>query len=108
MIATTIAFSSLFYMQAYAQEGFTGEDFLAWESSAQTGFVQTSVSMAGIIASQIKPDIARCIDGWYFANDEALDQRNTEIITLIDENARFHPSAVILAAIQRECGAFGE
>ena len=108
MIAIKIAVSALFCIPAYAETAFTGEDFLGWDQSAQTGFVQTSVSMAGIIASQTKPEIARCIDGWYFASDAVLDQRNSEIIALIGENAGFHPSAVILAAIQRECGTFGE
>ena len=70
--------------------------------------MQTSVSMAGVIAAQTKPEIARCIDGWYFVNDDAVDQRNAEIIGLISENAGFHPSAVILAAIQRECGTFAD
>lgn len=81
---------------------------LQWDRSAQIGFVQTSISMAGVVAAQIRPEIARCIDARYFVNEVMLEQRSMEIIGRIAEHTAFHPSAVVLVAVQNECGAFRE
>lgn len=80
--------------------------FLAWDRAAQNGFINTSISMAGIIASQTKPAIAACIDDWYFQSPAIKAQRNDEIRQSIRENVEFHPGAVIYAILTKRCGAF--
>jgi len=84
----------------------TGHVFLGWDTPSQDGFISTSISMAGIIASQTKPSIAACIDEWYFQNPAIKAQRNDEIRQSIRENRDFHPGAVIYALLTKRCGAF--
>lgn len=87
-------------------QGFTGEDFATWEQVSQDSYIQSSIMMAGVIATQIKPDLSTCIDDWYFASDTSKGAVNREIRGLISQYATYHPSGVILAALQQECGAF--
>lgn len=87
-------------------EGFTGRDFLAWSQQGQDSYLHTSVTMAGVIASQIRPSIAHCIDDWYFADAAVQERRNEEIKRTIRQNSNFHPSGVFLALLQSACGEF--
>ena len=87
-------------------EGFTGRDFLAWSQQGQDSYLHTSVTMAGVIASQIRPSIAHCIDDWYFADAAVQERRNEEIKRTIRQNSNFHPSGVLLALLQSACGEF--
>lgn len=62
------------------------------------------MTMAAVVLAQVQPDKARCINTWYFENDD-LTARNTELRRFIAENQSYHPSGVILAVIARECGS---
>ncbi|MEM7530474.1 MAG: hypothetical protein AAF416_23060 [Pseudomonadota bacterium] len=73
---------------------------------SQDSYIQSSVMMAGVIGSQIKPEIARCIDGWYFRSAAAKEAANDRVRGAITRYADHHPSGVILAVVQQECGTF--
>lgn len=87
-------------------EGFTGTQFLTWSEAAQDSYIQTSVTMAAIIATKTKPETGNCLDAWYLALNADPTTRNREIRATIGRNSEFHPSAVIFLILERECGAF--
>lgn len=97
---------AMIYPQISLAEGFTGEDFAAWPTVSQDSYIQSSVMMAGVIGAQVKPEISRCIDGWYFADEATKAERNDSIRQVIAGYETYHPSGVILALIQQDCGAF--
>ncbi len=102
--ATVFAINLVFYPHAGQAEEFTGKEFAEWSETSQDSYIQTSVTMAGVIFSQTRPTIARCVNDWYY-KDNSSDTRNSTIRSAISENATFHPSAVILAIIVKECGS---
>ncbi|MEM6275388.1 MAG: hypothetical protein AAF714_00445 [Pseudomonadota bacterium] len=102
--ATGLVCVAAFHPQVSAAEGFTGADFAAWPEASQDSYIQTSVTMAGVVLAQVRPDMSRCIDGWYFASDD-MAARNKAVRNLIAANSSYHPSGVILAAIQQACGS---
>ena len=94
----------LIYPQNSEAETFTSAEFLKWSAESQRSYIQTSVGMASVIASQISDTKAGCIGTWYFTDNQA---RLAEIRASMKKNGQFHPQAVILALIQKVCGQFG-
>ncbi|MEM8750722.1 MAG: hypothetical protein AAGF28_10490 [Pseudomonadota bacterium] len=94
----------MFVSPAYA--GTTTADFLKWERKSQDAFLQNSISMAGVIASQTDPAISKCLDKWYFESDAVAQSRNEEILKLMPEYAQFRPQAFVMAYIENACGRF--
>ena len=93
-------------MPAYAQEMFTGRDFMEWPEDGQHSYIHTSVIMAMFIGTQTRKEMVSCIGEWYAPNAEVQAQRNAEIIGLIAEHDTYHPSSVILSLIHDKCGRF--
>lgn len=87
-------------------ERFSGAAFADWSQVSQDSYIQSSVMMAGVIGTQVKPEISRCIDAWYFETAAIKAERNEMIRETIVGFADHHPSGVILALIQRACGSF--
>ncbi|MGH1406658.1 MAG: hypothetical protein ACRBBJ_08895 [Rhodomicrobiaceae bacterium] len=87
--------------------GTTTADFLKWERKAQVSFLQISISMAGILLAQTKPKIARCIDRWYFKNEDTKKKQNAFILKEMLKYKAYHPNAVIIGFIEQECGSIG-
>lgn len=85
-------------------EGFTGADFAGWEVASQDSYIQTSVTMAGVVLTQVKPERSSCIDDWYFG-DAQKDARNAHIRKAIAQYGDYHPSGTILAILLEACGA---
>ncbi len=81
----------------------TTADFLQWEREAQISFLQIAMNMTGIIASQAKPEIARCLNEWYYADQDA---RNQEILDVMPQLAEHTPTTVVLAVVNDVCGEF--
>ncbi len=100
--------STALYASGATAEAFTGEEFLKWERASQDSLIQISVTMTGIVATQGRKDISRCIDDWYSDSEGLRAQRHEEILQAIQENPEFHPQGVILAVIQQRCGSFKE
>lgn len=101
--ATVLGALAVFHPQVSKAEGFTGAEFSNWEPGAQDSYIQTSVTMAGMVLTRTKPEAATCIDDWYFA-DEHSDRRNSFIRKTIASYQDYHPSGVILAILLQECG----
>lgn len=102
MIAVWLAWST----PAYAQDSYTSAEFLERPIDSQDAFMLTSITMIGVVATQVRPEIARCIDDWY--GGEAMAERNSHIRSVMREHSEFHPSGVVLAVVQQACGRLGE
>ena len=106
--ANAVLAAALGFPQLVSADGFTGADVLGWSQEAQDSFFQTSVTMIGIVATR-RPDtahIAECIDGWYGGGDASQPQRSARIREVMQGLPQYHPQAVILAVIEKECGEF--
>ena len=85
-------------------EGFTGADLLEWNRKNQRFYFETSITMAGVIASQNSLEQARCIDRWHLGQEE---KQHSAILNAIRTYPSYHPQATILAVLQNACGSFG-
>lgn len=96
------------FPQISAADGFTSADVLEWSEENQNGFFQASVTMIGIVATQTgeHDHIAECIDSWYGGGDESQPQRSARILEVLESLPEYHPQAIILAVIEKECGEF--
>ncbi|AZV79057.1 hypothetical protein EBB79_15045 [Parasedimentitalea marina] len=90
------------YPQESAAEGFTGSEFTEWSEAGQNNYIETSVTMAGMVFSQTHPSVATCINYWYFASASG-DSEVKMIRDTVEQYNTAHPSGVILAVILREC-----
>jgi hypothetical protein len=75
--------------------------FMGWEESVQEAFIANGVVMIAVVATQVSPNTARCIDDWYGSQPDA---RKQEIRNIMDDFRRFTPESVILAYIEKACG----
>lgn len=106
--ASVIVIFLIYSIPLYAKEGFTAEKFLQFNQAAQASYFQTSVTMAGVIATQTRKDLARCIDDWYFGSSETTQKRNASMLALMKKYPKHHPSGIIAAAINKACGSFSK
>lgn len=102
--ANAAALAFLTCPQLLSADGFTSAQVLEWGESSQNALFQNSITMAGIVATQVRPDIARCIDGWYSAGQ--IEQRQAQIRDALQLYPDHHPQAIILAVIEKACGQF--
>lgn len=102
--AGVLAVSSAASACAETDEKFTSGHILKWEKDAQNNYFSISIGMAGAIAAQNKPEIARCIDNWYFNPDSNRIENNSYIRSIFGKYPNDHPSALMLAIIQKKCG----
>lgn len=96
---STIVCSSV----AVADDGFKSSKFLTYPAESQKSYIGSSAMMAGVIATQNKPDQAKCIDDW------ATENRDASYQAVFDAMERFpdhHPTTVIFAVLQKACGSF--
>ena len=91
-------------LKSSAYAGTTTADFLKWERKSQESFLQISISMAGVIASQIKPEASKCLDQWYFTSEELQSKRHDEILEIMPQYKDFDPHAFLLAYLEQACG----
>ncbi len=102
--AIALGVLTVFHPQVSVAEGFSGAEFSNWETGAQDSYIQTSVTMAGVVLAQLQPVKAQCINDWYFADNQS-SARNNFIRETIASYQDYHPSGVILAIVTEECGA---
>jgi len=86
-----------------ASKVFRSSEFLTWKQTSQDFYIEASVGMASLIASQIDKAQARCIDNWYFKNEAAA---NASIRNVMKNNPSYHPRGIILGVVQKQCGSF--
>lgn len=106
--ASVIVLFLTYSIPLYAKEGFTAEKFLQFTQAAQASYFQTSVTMAGVIATQTNKGLASCIDEWYFGSSETTQKRNASMMVLMKKYPKHHPSGIIAAAINKACGSFSK
>lgn len=111
LLTKAMALVALGFPQVVAGQengGFTGADVLKWTEAQQSNYFQTSVTMIGIVATQVegREHIANCIDGWYGGGEQALPKRAARIRQVMEAMPQYHPQATILAVIAQECGEF--
>lgn len=94
---------SAIYPQKSLAEGLTGDVFQDWSIEGQDSYIQTSVTMAGIVFTQTHPGHAACINTTYFGGN-LWDARRAEFRDTITKFPAAHPGGVILAMILKECG----
>ena len=82
-------------------EGFTAAEFLRWSPESRTSYLRSSVSMAGVIAAQLKKGRATCIDEWFAKEDRA---GYPAVMQAAQKYPNYHPQAVILWVLQNACG----
>ena len=61
--------------------------------------------MASFIAAQIEngKEQARCMSDWYYPNEA---EKNAFIKDVMSKNSEFHPRAIILGVLEKQCGEF--
>jgi len=104
--AIVIAAAMVIHPQESRADGFTGKSFMGWTAAQQDSYIQTSITMAAVVATQTKPAVADCIDAWYRPDTNVKDKRNEEVRVLITQYPDYHPSGVIFAALRKACGDF--
>jgi hypothetical protein len=87
---------------AFAGDGFTTSEFLSQPAKNQSGYIVSSAMMAGLIAAQNTPDQAKCIDKFVAAQEPLGYPR---ILEAMKQYGQYHPTAVILSVLQKECGS---
>lgn len=102
--AVALAIGMMFCPQDSTAQGFTGTDFAEWPQASQDSYIQTSIMMAGAVITQIRPEISRCIDGWYWG-DGRKAERNAFVRETIASYPDYHPSGTILAILFDVCGS---
>lgn len=99
-IAIVAGLPCVMYPQISSAQGFDGSKLLLWDQKNQNSYIQVSVTMAGVIASQVDRTMARCIDDWH-GRQEANGYR--QIRESIGKSPTYHPQGVILLALRKAC-----
>lgn len=86
-----------------AEEAFKSSKFLTYPEDSQKGYITSSAMMAGMIATQNQPGQAKCVDDWAVTKFDASYRTVVETMKLFPDH---HPTAVILAVLQKACGPF--
>lgn len=89
-------------------EGFTSAAVLAWSEAQQDSYFQTSITMIGIVATQVegREQIASCIDSWYWKGDSSDPEKNALIREAMQRFPDLYPQAMVLAVVEQACGKF--
>lgn len=84
---------------------FTSAEFLEQTQSGQDTYIGISVGMTAFIASQTDSHKkkATCIDNWYHSDKS---QKNDFIRKTMQDNSEYHPQAIILGVLEKQCGEF--
>jgi len=101
-VISVLTFSSM-WPSATAAETFTSKEFLTWPNNSQRGYFQASIGMAGLIVGENNKTQARCIERWYFENQDAAEAAIRETM---ERFPNYHPRGVIAAFLEKQCGSF--
>jgi len=82
---------------------FKSAQFLEWPEKTRSFYIRTSIGMAGFIAGQNDKGHAKCLEAWFFDDEEEASERIYEAMRQYPD---YHPRAVIIAVLQKQCGSF--
>lgn len=89
------------YPQLLRAETFTSGEFLTWKSEQRIAYIQNSITMVGIVATQLDKEKARCIDAWH---SKQINSGHPVVLRAMRKHADYHPQAIVLWILQKECG----
>lgn len=75
------------------------------ERTLQDSFIGNAVLMIGVVAAQVEPKIADCINDWYL-DAQDTNSKNSEFLSTMKKYASYRPETVILAVVEKACGKF--
>jgi hypothetical protein len=107
-LAVTSFLAGMLAFPQISKAGFASADLLKWPEASQDSYFNTSIGMAGVIATQNRREAARCINEWYFADRATAQMRNDHIRSVLKQYPDYDPQATILAIIQKACGPLAE
>lgn len=93
----------VFCTQAIAQDIFRSSEFLKWSEENRSLYIRTSIGMAGQISGYNDHKHAKCLEDWYFSDEE---NSNETIYEAMRKFSNFHPRGVIMAVLKKTCGTF--
>jgi len=100
-IVSAFVFSNVSF--SAERQSFTSTQFLENSAEARSSYIAAAAMMAGVIAAQNKPSQARCVDEWMAQNRKDQFAAVTKVMRQYGEH---HPQGIILAVLQKACGAF--
>ncbi|MGJ8690803.1 MAG: hypothetical protein ACSHXZ_14935 [Gammaproteobacteria bacterium] len=107
LTASIIGFFLLNCTPSYASKNVRIKEFLTYDYNSQDYYLKATIDAATVIAAQIRKDMSLCIADWYSDDPGTIKQRNTEILTIMEEYPDSYPIAIIIAVLQKQCGRFG-
>lgn len=84
-------------------KSFKSKEFLEYSGNARGNYIVIAAGMAGLISGQNRPEQSRCIDQWVRENRQ---QGYRSVISAMRKFPNHHPSAVLIAVLQKACGSF--
>lgn len=99
--------ATLTYSQPVQATEFTGAEFLTWDQAKQDSFIEVSFTSIGVLLTQTsRPELASCLDGWYFSDRATINAKNSELKDTIRRNSQYHPSGVLVSVLRKQCGDY--
>ncbi len=86
-----------------ADETFKSSKFLTYPADAQANYISTSAVAAASIAGLNSPAQAKCLGEWVSRHKGSGYQPVIEVMRKYPDD---HPTGLILAVLQKECGPF--
>ncbi len=84
------------------QDIFKSSTVIQWNKDQQRFFLEASIRMAGLIAARNSAQQSKCLDEWYIQKEA---QRHEAILQKMAEYPDYHPSGIILAYLEKQCGS---
>lgn len=103
VIASTIVIVCNIATAPLAQETFKSAKFLTYSAEAQKSYINSSVIIASLIASQNSRTQADCLHDW---SGKHVGGGYQPVIDAMRRYPDDHPSGLILAVLQKACGSF--
>ena len=95
--------STIVCSAALADDGFKSSKFLTYSAEAQANYISTSAVAAASIAALNSQSQGKCLGDWVSKYRAGGYQPVLEAMRKYPDD---HPTGLILAVLQKECGAF--
>ena len=88
---------------AVADDGFKSSKFLTYPAESQSSYIDTAAVAATVVVSLNSASQAKCLGSW------VAKHRAGNFAPVIDAMRKYpddHPMGLIIAVLQKDCGAF--
>ena len=95
--------STIVCSAALADDGFKSSKFLTYSAEAQRSYIDTAAVAATVVVSLNSSSQAKCLGEW------VAKHRSGDFAPVFDAMRKYpddHPMGLIIAVLQKECGAF--